>query len=773
MVLVAILMAVMITNFKKGCMMKRILYSLASIACAAMAFTSCSNDDAMEGNVPEPVMQVTIEAGTPEVEAETRTELSGTIPMWSVGDKIAVMTQDNSFKTLTSSATAASKTTTFTGTVPMGTTTLYPFYPSKNEGKNAENNVKMDIPALQYPTETSFDGAADMLIGKPIAVTDGVDVATLKTQFARVIGVLKVNVKGAINGEKLESLSVSVDKSEAAGFAGRVSLDVRNSMGLTSLYYNKSLKVSAEYASENQFALNGTNGAYLCVYPQTLAAGTILTISGTTAGHNFKKVITLKNPIEILPGKLTNLNVTLNAEHISIRTSGAVLPFVDDFSWLHTGKVSIDSSKGKYTNGTNLYCDNLKELRIGVSKHGGSIETKFLNLSKPYTIKVTAKAYGSDNSNLIITVGNVTKTETLTATAQEFVIPMPAATENEKIKFATEDAGDRRLYIQRIEVLDGQGGDVVVPSIINVTTTSPIAMGWIGGMGEINYTIENPKQGVTIAATTTDNWITNINTSVEGTISFEVVANETGKVRTGDIKLSYGEAEPKTVEVKQDLKKDPVLIVADQTIKSDAGTYTFSYQVENPDGSTMQAASTDAWISAVNASVAGEISFTVTANDTGVVRTGTITLTYGAITKTVKITQEPAGVAAETTVTITAQQLGDGGLNQEVKTEKTVTIGDLTFRFKNEGGTANSMPVYNNKGHHIRIYTGDLLTISSVDGTKTIKKVVFNRVEKSGMFEDVDVPSALASLEWIVSKNVLNLKATAQLRFDKITVTYE
>ena len=653
--------------------MKRILYTLASVACAAMAFTSCSNDDAMEGNVPEPVMQIAIEAGTPEVEAETRTELNGTIPMWSVGDKIGVMTQDNSFKTLTSSATAASKTTTFTGTVPMGTTTLYPFYPSANQGVNTDKNIKMDIPALQYPTETSFDGAADMLIGKPIAVTDGVDVATLKTQFARVIGVLKVNVKGAINGEKLESLSVSVDKSEAAGFAGRVSLDVRNSMGLTSLYYNKSLKVSAEYASENQFALNGTNGAYLCVYPQTLAAGTILTISGTTAGHNFKKVITLKNPIEILPGKLTNLNVTLNAEHISIRTSGAVLPFVDDFSWLHTGKVSIDSSKGKYTNGTNLYCDNLKELRIGVSKHGGSIETKFLNLSKPYTIKVTANAYGSDNSKLVITVGSVTKTETLTATAQEYVIPMPAATENEKIKFATENAGGRRVCIQRIEVLDGQGGEVVEPSIINVTTTSPIAMGWIGGMGEINYTIENPKQGVTIAAESNQPWVNGFTCT-------------------------------------------------DSMVK-----------------------------------------FNVDENTTGVLRTATITLTYGIITKTVEITQVAAGTSAENTMTI---DLTNKGYGNSVAVATVAGTEPLSVVFTGAK--------FYDKGNAVRMYNGNKLTI----GGKTITKVVFTVSSKGKKPMTCGAQTIDAKCNWTwenpagVPEVVFTGTAT-HTGIQKITVTYK
>lgn len=757
--------------------MKRILYTLASVACAAMAFTSCSNDDAMEGNVPEPVMQIAIEAGTPEVEPETRTELNGIVPMWSVGDKIGVVNESDAFETLTSTATAASKTTTFKGTVPMSTTTLYPFYPSANQGVNTDKNIKMDIPDLQHPTETSFDGAADMLIGKPIAVAAGVDIMNLKTPFARVIGVLKVNVKSveAIIGENLEHLSVSVDKSEAAGFAGRVSLDVRNSMGLTSLYYNQSMKVSAEYASENQFALNGTNGAYLCVYPQTLAAGTILTISGTTSGHNFKKEITLQNPIEILPGKQTNLNVTLNAEHISVRTSGAALPFSDDFSWA-AGNESTEISDVKTdSKGNFIYSDKVYhgtgKVKFGSSKKVGVLRTKELDLSKAYTIIVGIELYNKKASSLAIKVDGVdTKKAAVLDKNGTYRFEMPAATENSTIELTRGASGEKRFYLNQIEVFEGHG-NVELPANINVTSASPVEMGWIGGEGVINYTIDNPKQGTTIAATSTDNWITNINTSVEGTISFEVVANETGKVRTGNIKLSYGEAEPKTVEVKQDLKKDPVLIVADQTIKSDAGTYTFSYQVDNPDGSTMKVASTDAWISAVNASVAGEISFTVTANDTGVVRTGTITLTYGAITKTVKITQEPAGVAAETTVTITAEQIRDGGLGTGKVTVEgvTATVGDLTFTFKR--GTGQNPSYFS--GSQIRFYIDELLTISSVDGSKTIKHIEISK-SKDGKVEDIDDPSDNTGWTvWNGSKKVLNLRATAQLRINSFKITYE
>ncbi len=76
-----------------------------------------------------------------------------------------------------------------------------------------------------------------------------------------------------------------------------------------------------------------------------------------------------------------------------------------------------------------------------------------------------------------------------------------------------------------------------------------------------------------------------------------------------------------------------------QTLAYDATSGAFDYSITNPvAGTSLQAVSNSAWIT--NPQVgASQVTFTTTLNDTGMERTGTITLTYGTVTKTITITQ--------------------------------------------------------------------------------------------------------------------------------------
>ena len=76
-----------------------------------------------------------------------------------------------------------------------------------------------------------------------------------------------------------------------------------------------------------------------------------------------------------------------------------------------------------------------------------------------------------------------------------------------------------------------------------------------------------------------------------------------------------------------------------QTLAHDATSGAFDYSITNPlAGTSLQAVSNSAWIT--NPQVgASQVTFTTTANDTGIERTGTITLTYGTVTKTITVTQ--------------------------------------------------------------------------------------------------------------------------------------
>ena len=91
---------------------------------------------------------------------------------------------------------------------------------------------------------------------------------------------------------------------------------------------------------------------------------------------------------------------------------------------------------------------------------------------------------------------------------------------------------------------------------------------------------------------------------------------------------------------------DPIINAEDLTIEADATSGEISYTITNSvEGTSLTASTETEWIT--NVSVGMEkVTFTTTAND-GAERTGTITLSYGSVSKDVSITQKRAVVSGE------------------------------------------------------------------------------------------------------------------------------
>ncbi len=107
----------------------------------------------------------------------------------------------------------------------------------------------------------------------------------------------------------------------------------------------------------------------------------------------------------------------------------------------------------------------------------------------------------------------------------------------------------KRAYINNLVV---GSGTYVEPPVINITSDNPLEVANTAGNHSISYTIGNRTDGSALTATTEDSWISNINYSTSGTVTFTVTAQETGAMaREGTITLSYPGAKPKVVTVKQ------------------------------------------------------------------------------------------------------------------------------------------------------------------------------------------------------------------------------
>lgn len=554
------LKTVMCMNFKKPTAMKSMIKHILFTAAISTLAVSCAKEIASPiENVDEQLVEVTLIAGNPEVSSATKTEMEGSQPYWSVNDAIGVSNgTSTNYKfstTIAEKATSAS----FTGSTAVSST-LYAYYPFTDNGVgqiSEKKGAKVDLPANQNPTATSFDGSADIMVAKQFTV-DPENKTVEKLEFARLGAVVKIVLIDKDNTMTGTQHPATVSMTAESTLAGRLLIDMQN-QEISKPYYNPSSTVTASYTAETKYAIDGSNATYLIVYPQTLAEGTTLTIAASTEDYSLSKDITVpEGGIELLPGKLTTLNVKFAATHIT-SAPGASLPFNDDFSWqtgTGTNAISFTSDPAlpstKYSAGQTLYRGNATGVvRMSTNSATGSLTTVELDLSSAFYVHINAKAWsGSELTKLYVNVDDgVAQEIQLKENYNDYYVNFAAATKKSKVKVTTES--NKRAYFKAIDVISGT---YVVPPVINVTTDNPMDVANTASTQTIEYTIDNPTAATLTAAlqNPADTWISNINSSTSGEVTFDVAAqSEKAPARSAVIVLSYTGAPDVEVKVNQ------------------------------------------------------------------------------------------------------------------------------------------------------------------------------------------------------------------------------
>ena len=529
--------------------MKKIFTKLMLLAVAATALVSCENAIDESAQVVELTQTITLSAEKP---VAVRTELIEGVPYWSAGDKIGVYTTEKNLENeyyLTNDSKESTLTTTFTGTTALSET-IYVFYPSKGYGTNLESGAKTEIPAIQKPTATSFDGAADIMFAKPVTLdAEGKQLSDL--EFARLGAIVKVVLKdttSSLAGQHVSSLTMTA----ATNLTGRVYLDVVK-QELGELYYGQAKSVKAEYTEATQYDINGTNATYVIVYPQTLKAGSALSFEASTEGYAISKSITLPEDIVLESGKVTTLNVSLAAANVVKEEAGLALPFEDNFSWVTTTSTTAYTSitsvfpkkdgAAMYSAVSYVYPET-KQVKFGSGTYRGYLTTSELNLSKPFTVVVSAKTYSSDASQLKVTAGGSSQTTgNLGANYTTYLFEFDAVGAKEKVCF---DITGKRGYINSIIIVEGH--DYVLPPVLTVNPES-LTFESTAGSKTIACTVANEVSGVNVTATENVDWLT---TSVSGkTVTVTATENTGTENRTANVTIAYEGAESKTITVMQ------------------------------------------------------------------------------------------------------------------------------------------------------------------------------------------------------------------------------
>ena len=169
------------------------------------------------------------------------------------------------------------------------------------------------------------------------------------------------------------------------------------------------------------------------------------------------------------------------------------------------------------------------------------------------------------------------------------------------------------------------------PALV-ITSENPMEIGMNGGIGTIEYTIENPVQGVELTASANVNWISQVTVQSEKII-FQVAAN-TGDAREATITATYGMLkEVVTIKQAEYVAPAPVFNFEPESLEVtfEGGAQSVAYTIENAvEGAEVVATCEAAWVS--NLAVAnGTMTFDVAANEESL-RQAIIVLTYGDYT---------------------------------------------------------------------------------------------------------------------------------------------
>lgn len=485
-----------------------------SIVLGVLAFANCSKFDESV-NVPQKEVKLTINTSNVDIASNTKTSMSGTTPYWSTGDKIGVITNGNTANAEFSSALSGDrKTASFSGTTSLieGDNTIYAYYPySTIYATGTKSQMRVVLPTIQHPSLTSFDPAADVLVGKPYikhVEPDETNITIDNFQFKRLMAVVKIVFKNTGSNlpasDKVEKVTMLAGSEMAQGAAadpaltGGVNINLEEgsfTMSDASAGNTRKNYVVGLYSSSDNFSIDaaGTNAAYLLVNPSTLASGSELTFEVITSTKKIIKTITLSTDITLERGNINEIRVNINNDHIS--NFNHSLPY-------ETATTSLNATEAWQSAGWTIInsqvSTNVWGTKVGTTSGEGSIQSLNLNGFTDY-VKVTFRALGHtgktptlvvsllDDEGTVVktknrqlnscaTADNIQESEMNSASALNTMVFSGASTAS-SVKFATSSTGDKRFYISYVKVEEAQASDITSATVAtsdatNVTGTS-------------------------------------------------------------------------------------------------------------------------------------------------------------------------------------------------------------------------------------------------------------------------------------------------------------
>ncbi len=314
--------------------MKKLVY-IASALIFSATLAGC-----VDSNDTKPAVASACVSLTAGIES-TRTDISTPgAPVWTEGDAIGVhivsgTTLAVSNKRLDSTLENGGSTATFAGNVtdltPGSDYTFVGYYPHSASAAGSHDlttDTRLEIPAVQQPTATSFDPKADIMVMYPFTHSHtGADISYDGLYFKRMLGMVRIVLNSSdLDGQAIRQLTFTTDD-ENLMLSGLGSFDLMAGE-FTGFYQDAATSVSAEPAAD--IFANGSDAMILCVPAITIGTNVTMTITGETDDFTFTKSVLVgdagTDPIEIVTGGYHTMSVTLAVEDITPKSTAPQTP---------------------------------------------------------------------------------------------------------------------------------------------------------------------------------------------------------------------------------------------------------------------------------------------------------------------------------------------------------------------------------------------------------------------------------------------------------------
>ena len=538
--------------------MRRLIGKLGLMAAAVTLLFGCGKDGGQtpqEQETFERTVKVSLskipDTKTSVVEGADKAQF-----LWTEGDDNNIFVYENGVAGLVEDVEFSDDMRKATLSVRFNTNTVSEYVYTAKFADDFSNSGNPKLSAVQYPSLTSYDPTADILVSEDLTMS----AAATSLQFVmnRKVAVNKMTLKGLNIGEKVSKVEIQLDKI------------VAGTLQTNGSFSGEDKKLTLNYSGLDVLS-DGTFPVFFnCAPVEEASVGSIVVTTDkavyTRSAASFSGKLTL--PL----GKMTRFNVDMTGCRAEINDN--LYTLVESADDLTEGKYIIvaaeyDKAMGSW-DGSNSHND------VSVTK---STDKKTIELEDgsgvvPFTVKKngsnwTFKNAKSDDSHfgkyLAWSSGNSSIEQadsydwTITLSGGAAVLS-PASASSRMLQYNNtskifrcyqSSSGQKPIALYK-KAGGGSNPDPDPSAPVIVPSSTSVNASRTGGAQMVGYSITNPATGVSLTASADVSWISGINVSTTS-VTFNVGAQSPGaSSRNGSLTLHYAGASDVVVSVSQE-----------------------------------------------------------------------------------------------------------------------------------------------------------------------------------------------------------------------------